>query len=123
MIKISSALPHCHGDNEKNVISHIPSKKTIDDVSLLLKQLSDPTRLKIFWILCHMEECVINIAAMMDMSSPAVSHHLRLLKACGLITAKRDGKEMYYTSAETETVEELHRAIDAIAKITLPHDK
>lgn len=123
MIKISSTLPHCHGDNEKNVMAHIPSKKTIDDVSLLLKQLSDPTRLKIFWILCHMEECVINIAAMMDMSSPAVSHHLRLLKACGLITAKRDGKEMYYTSAETDTVEELHRAIDAIAKITLPHDK
>ena len=122
MIKTTTHLPHYHGEGEKAVMEHVPSKKTIEDVSLLLKQLSDPTRLKIFWILCHTEECVINIAAMMDMSSPAVSHHLRLLKACGLITAKRDGKEMYYTSTNTETVQELHHAIDSIAKITLPHE-
>ena len=34
------------------------------------------------------EECVINISAMMDMSSPAVSHHLRQLKNAGLIVVK-----------------------------------
>ena len=88
--------------------------------NLSLIQLSDPTRLKIFWILCHMEECVINIAAIMDMSSPAISHHLRLLKACGLITSRRNGKEMYYKAADTEIVSELHYAIDKIAAITCP---
>ncbi|MDD6598560.1 MAG: ArsR family transcriptional regulator [Anaerovibrio sp.] len=30
-----------------------------------------------FWILCHCEECVLNIAALLNMSSPAVPHHLR----------------------------------------------
>lgn len=67
-----------------------------------------------------MEECVINIAAIMDMSSPAISHHLRLLKACGLITSRRNGKEMYYKAADTEIVNELHHAIDKIAAITCP---
>ena len=66
------------------------------------------------------EECVINIAAIMDMSSPAISHHLRLLKACGLITSRRNGKEMYYKAADTEIVSELHYAIDKIAAITCP---
>ncbi len=84
MTKNKYGLPHHHGNDEERIISRLPSQETIDDVSILLKQLSDPTRLKIFWILCHMEECVINIAAIMDMSSPAISHHLRLLKACGL---------------------------------------
>ena len=113
-------LPHHHGNDEERIISRLPSQETIDDVSILLKQLSDPTRLKIFWILCHMEECVINIAAIMDMSSPAISHHLRLLKACGLITSRRNGKEMYYKAADTEIVSELHYAIDKIAAITCP---
>lgn len=120
MSNINSELPHQHGNNEKDILRHLPSPKTIDDVSAVLKQLSDPTRLKIFWILCHMEECVINIAAIMNMSSPAVSHHLRLLKTCGLINSRRDGKEMYYKAADTEMVNELHHAIDNIAKITLP---
>ena len=120
MSEINSELPHQHGNNEKDILRHLPSPKTIDDVSIVLKQLSDPTRLKIFWILCHMEECVINIAAIMDMSSPAISHHLRLLKACGLITSRRNGKEMYYKAADTEIVSELHYAIDKIAAITCP---
>ena len=55
--------------------------------------LSDPSRLRIFWLLCHCEECVMNISALVDMSSPAVSHHLRNLKASGLIVSRREGKE------------------------------
>ena len=120
MTKNKCGLPHHHGNDEERIISRLPSQETIDDVSILLTQLSDPTRLKIFWILCHMEECVINIAAIMDMSSPAISHHLRLLKACGLITSRRNGKEMYYKAADTEIVNELHYAIDKIASITCP---
>jgi DNA-binding transcriptional ArsR family regulator len=120
MTKNKCGLPHHHGNDEERIISRLPSQETIDDVSILLKQLSDPTRLKIFWILCHIEECVINIAAIMDMSSPAISHHLRLLKACGLITSRRNGKEMYYKAADTEIVSELHYAIDKIAAITCP---
>ena len=120
MSEVKCPLPHNHGVDEEKILRHLPSAKTVEDVSLVLRQLSDPTRLKIFWILCHMEECVINIAAIMNMSSPAVSHHLRLLKTCGLINSRRDGKEMYYEAADTEIVNELHRAIDNIAKITLP---
>ena len=66
-----------------------------------MKQLGDPSRLRIFWLLCHCEECVLNIAAIVNMSSPAVSHHLRLLKSSGLIVSRREGKEMYYRTADT----------------------
>ncbi|MBR6931950.1 MAG: helix-turn-helix transcriptional regulator, partial [Bacteroidales bacterium] len=47
--------------------------------------------IRIFWILCHYEECVVNIAAMMNMSSPATAHHLRLLKESGLIVSRKEG--------------------------------
>ena len=57
---------------------------------------------------------------MMEMSSPAVSHHLRLLKAGGLIVSRREGKEMYYRAAETELAQELHHIIEKIGDITCP---
>jgi len=110
---------------ENEIITKMPSNDTVQTVSDAFRQLGDPSRLRIFWLLCHCEECVINIAAATDMSSPAVSHHLRLLKNARLITSTRHGKEMYYRAADTPMVEKLHHTIEEIAKISCPewHDK
>ena len=112
-------LPHNHGVKEE-FFDHIPPREDIEKVAKAMGQLGDPTRLRIFWILCHCEECVADIAAMMEMSSPAVSHHLRLLKNSGLIVSRRAGKEMYYTAAQTELAQELHHTIEKIGHITCP---
>ena len=103
-----------------DIVSKMPKTETIQTVADAMKQLGDPSRLRIFWLLCHCEECVINIAAATEMSSPAVSHHLRLLKGAGLITANRNGKEMYYRAADTPMVNKLHHTIEEIAKISCP---
>ena len=113
-------LPHHHAENEEKVIEGMPSDTAILPVSGILKWLGDPSRLRIFWLLCHCEECVINIAALTNMSSPAVSHHLRLLKASGLIVSRREGREMYYKAADTEMVNSLHTTIESIADISCP---
>ena len=113
-------LPHHHAENEEKVIEGMPSDNAILSVSGILKWLGDPSRLRIFWLLCHCEECVINIAALTNMSSPAVSHHLKLLKASGLIVSRRDGREMYYKAADTEMVNSLHTTIESIADISCP---
>lgn len=118
----SPVLPHEHGQHPEAVIGHIPDVTTIESVSAAMKQLGDPNRLRIFWILCHMEECVINIAALMEMSSPAISHHLRLLKSAGLIVSRREGKEVFYRAADTELAQSLHRIIEQIARITCPEE-
>lgn len=113
-------LPHNHGHLCDDFFDHIPPKEDIATVAEAMKQLGDPTRLRIFWILCHCEECVADIAAMMEMSSPAVSHHLRLLKSSGLIVSRREGKEMYYTASSGELAQELHHVIEKIGHITCP---
>ena len=74
--------------------------------------------MRIFWILCHCEECVLNIAALLNMSSPAVSHHLRPLKNSGLITSRREGKEVYYRAADTEQTRLLHDMMEKVMQIT-----
>ena len=118
----TNALPHDHGHNQDpaELIGHMPGEDTILTVSRALSQLGDPSRLRIFWLLCHCEECVTNIAALVGMSAPAVSHHLRLLKDGGLIVARRNGKEMYYKAADSDLAQKLHHTIEEVAKISCP---
>ena len=114
-------LPHHHHEGlEENVLEHIPDLDEIRLVAEAFKQLGDPSRLQIFWVLCHCEECVANLAAMVDMSSPAVSHHLRLLKAGGLVTSTRRGKEMHYRASDSELAQSLHLMIEKIGQISCP---
>lgn len=115
------ALPHDHGHhNEEELMKNMPGEEEIAGVSEAMKQLGDPSRLRIFWLLCHCEECVINLASMVGMSSPAVSHHLRQLKSSGLIVSRREGKEVYYRAADTEQAQLLHRMIEKMVEIACP---
>ena len=113
-------LPHDHGHRSEHIAEHLPETKEFQIVSDLFKQLSDSTRIRIFWILCHCEECVINLSAMREMSSPAVSHHLRQLKSANLLVSRREGKEVYYRAAETEQAHALHDMIETLLAITCP---
>lgn len=80
-------LPHDHGQQIEKELEHMPKEEDFQTVSDIFKQLCDGSRIRIFWLLCHCEECVINLAALVGMTSPAVSHHLRQLKGSGLIVS------------------------------------
>ena len=67
-------LPHNHGQRIEREPEAIPQNEAFQAAAGIFRLLDDGTRLKIFWILCHYEECVVNLSALMGMSSPAVSH-------------------------------------------------
>lgn len=117
---MSVFLPHDHGHNDIDELLAGMSTESFAELSALFSMLSDRTRLKIFWILCHSEECVINLSAMMNMSSPAISHHLRQLKDAELIVSRREGKEVYYRSADTDKARLLHYMTESLAKLSCP---
>lgn len=116
-------LPHQHDHKSQIVYEHIPETNVFQSAAQLFHQLGDGTRIRIFWILCHCEECVMNLSAMMEMSSPAVSHHLRQLKAAELIVSRREGKEVYYKAAETFASNMLHKMIEDMLTISCPDDE
>ncbi|HYH02370.1 MAG TPA: metalloregulator ArsR/SmtB family transcription factor [Bacillota bacterium] len=66
-------------------------------LSEIFKVLGDETRTKILYLLAHQTLCVCDLAEVLEMSLPAVSHHLRLLKALRLVKYQRDGKMVYYS--------------------------
>lgn len=114
-------LPHNHGQHTQRVLEQFPDTQDFELSAELFRQLSDTTRLRLFWLLCHCEECVINLSAIMEMSSPAISHHLKLLKSAGLITSRREGKEVYYTVANNVKAQALHHSLERILSISCPN--
>ena len=109
-----------HHNHQENTIRTMPDDKSFVKTAETFQLISDSSRLKILWLLCHNETCVNNIAVAVNMSSPAVSHHLRLLKQAGLLESRREGKEMYYKLAETKEAVLLHHALDEILNIKCP---
>ncbi len=107
-------LPHSHHGHSQALMQALPSDADFAAIAALFHLLGDSSRLRLFWILCHCEECLINLSAMMQMSSPALSHHLRQLKQSGLIVSRRAGREVYYRAAATAPVELLHHIMEQL---------
>ena len=115
-------MPHDHGNVQRaaQLRKQLTRGGSFDTVAEIFRLLDDGSRVRIFWLLCHCEECVLNISALTGMSSPAVSHHLRLLKDAGLIVSRREGKEVCYRAADTPTVKLLHSVIEKAMEISCP---
>lgn len=66
----------------------------------LLKALAAPVRLAILEQLMLGPRCVHELVDRVGVSQPLVSQHLRVLRAAGLVTAGRRGREVEYTLAD-----------------------
>jgi ArsR family transcriptional regulator len=75
--------------------------------------LGDATRVRIVWLLSRKEHKVGEIAQVLSMSQPAVSHHLRVLRQLRLVHVRREGRISFYT------LDDLH--IDRLLKEGMEH--
>lgn len=63
----------------------------------IFKLLADETRLKILLSLAREGELHVSaLCERLGQSQPAVSHHLAMLRAAGLLDSRRDGKHNFY---------------------------
>src|SRR4051794_16415895 len=69
--------------------------RMVQRVANLLKQISDPTRLQVIQILAEGERHVGALCETFNVTQPAVSHHLALLRHGGLIIPRRQGKNNF----------------------------
>lgn len=69
------------------------------DLAAMFKALADPVRLRLLSLIASHpggEACVCEISATFDVSQPTISHHLKLLRAAGLLDCERRGTWVYY---------------------------
>src|SRR3954447_18572719 len=86
--------------------------KQAQRAAILLKQVSDATRLRVVLMLSEGEKHVGALCDELGVSQLAVSHHLALLRHGGIITPRRQGKNNFYSL--TEAGEELAKVVKAV---------
>lgn len=69
----------------------------MEEITRIFKALSDSTRFKIFFLLSRKSLCVKALVSLLQISQPAVSQHLKVLKQANLVRAERKGYWMHYS--------------------------
>ena len=103
-----------HEDVVKKYKKGFSKSKFILMLSDLFKLLGDNTRISILTILDQNEVCVCDIASILNMTKSAVSHQLKVLKDAGLLSSRKQGKEVFYSFANENIKDILEIAISHV---------
>ncbi|MGN0269728.1 MAG: ArsR/SmtB family transcription factor [Candidatus Weimeria sp.] len=79
---------------------NLPDENEMADLAELFKVFGDSTRIRILFCLYDEERSVTEIAEILNMTTSAVSHQLKILKTNKLIDSRRDGKQIFYFLAD-----------------------
>ena len=75
---------------------HLTGTSFSQDDLAALQAIAEPNRARIIEFLGHGEHCVCDVGGALAMSPALVSHHLRVLRASGLLRERRNGRWVYY---------------------------
>ncbi|MGL4670554.1 MAG: ArsR/SmtB family transcription factor [Methanobacteriaceae archaeon] len=96
------------------ILSKIPNENNIISQADVIKAISDPTRLKIIYLISYGELCVCEIYEALNKSQPTVSHHLNLLKKAGFLKWRKEGIWTYYKLSNTEIINQINNLLDLL---------
>jgi len=85
-------------DTDSEQWSRLPPADLVEVASTSLRMLADPGRMRMLWLLSGTEYDVAGLAAAVNIARPAVSQHLAKLKLAGLVSARRDGRRVWYSA-------------------------
>ncbi|MEM1189179.1 MAG: metalloregulator ArsR/SmtB family transcription factor [Pseudomonadota bacterium] len=85
-----------------------------EEIATLCKICADPLRLRVLRVLHQDAMGVGELCDVLDVRQPALSHHLKLMSAAGLLNSQRDGNHIFYRrreSADSDAVAALCQAL------------
>lgn len=85
-----------HEEPVREVLDQQAGPEELRGLADIFQILANPTRLRIVDALARRELCVRDLAAVVDASPSAVSHHLRQLRQTQIVRYRRDGRMAYY---------------------------
>lgn len=86
-----------HPEKVAQVMSSALEADELSVVTQVFKLLGDPTRARLLYALLEAGElCVCDLAAATSTAESTVSQALRMLRASGVVTGRRDGRNVYY---------------------------
>jgi DNA-binding transcriptional ArsR family regulator len=86
-----------------------------EKIAEFFKALMHPVRLQILAILRDGEECVCHMEATLGLRQAYISQHLAVLREAGLVSARREGWNIYYRVMKAGVFEIIDAAAGNIA--------
>ena len=83
-------------------------------VAELFRAFSDTSRVRIMSALLDGEKNVGALARLVGITESAVSHHMRGLRQMHIVTARRDGKEVYYSIVDPHIITLFRQGVEHI---------
>ncbi len=103
---------HEHGDADFAELPAPPPREILEAAGELLRALAAPVRIAIVLQLRESQRCVHELVDALGVPQPLVSQHLKILKAAGVVSGERSGREVLYRLADHHLA---HIVIDAVA--------
>jgi len=79
--------------------------------------ISDPQRLRLLYLVADRPHNVTELTEALDIAQPTVSHHLRILRERGLVTAEREGTSIYYALRDPRVIEAIEMMRGMVADL------
>lgn len=92
----------------------VPDEETLYELAELFSVFSDSTRIRILYALSVTQMCVQDLAKLLNMSQPAISHQLKILRQSRLVFGKREGKMVFYSLADSHVSAILEQGINHV---------
>ena len=112
----NSEYLHAHSDLIDRVNENMPDEEILYEIAELYKIFGDSTRIKILYVLFEAEMCVNDIAQLLNISTSAISHQLRILKQAQLVKFRREGKTIFYSLSDDHVRTILNQGMEHICE-------
>ena len=83
-----------------------------------LRCIGEPTRLRIIKLLSEGEKCVGDICQAVGKDQPLVSHHLRALRECGIVSTRQETQKVFYQLCDQSLASLVLLTGDIVSKLS-----
>lgn len=113
---MTHVLTVCSGEHtpaafDQVLAEHLLDGETASQLADLFKAFADPTRVRIIALLARVELCVGDLCLALGMRQPAVSHQLRVLRNLRIVTARKEGKHVFYKLDDEHVRDLFHQGL------------
>lgn len=95
----------------------IPTEQELDLLTQIFSIFADSTRIRIICALQDHEISVNEICAALEMSQPAISHQLRILKNARVVKCRRAGRSSFYALDDSHVALILKMGLEHVREI------
>ena len=105
---------HIDQQHEDEIRARLPGEDEAVDAAAIFAHLSDTTRVRLLSMLAVSDMCVCEMADLLGMSQPAVSHHLRILRQFDVIRFRKWGQRTVYYLSDNEIGDMVKRLLHVV---------